>query len=206
MKQAGFDSELMKKNPGYASAKMAVTMNPELEIVSSDDDSGTVVVREKKTGKVVTMKFDPKKKAMTIIDENGKTATMTTSGEGSSANMEIKGPDGTVKIGENTDKAPDWVPVYPGSSPKNTFSATNAGEQTGSYAFVTADPADKLISFYGDALKSGGFAVSNMTSSADGKVGGMVSGEDKASKRSVVVSFGTEADGTHVNVTYTVKP
>jgi hypothetical protein len=206
MTQAGFSSELMKKNPGYAGAKMAVTMNPEVEIVSSDDDTGTIVVREKKTGKVVTMKFDPNKKAMTIIDENGKTATMTVSGEGSSANMEIKGPDGTVKIGESTDKAPDWVPVYPGSSPKNTFSASNGGEQSGTYAFVTADSADKLISFYKDALKSGGFAVSNMTNNSDGKVGGMVSGEDKVNKRNIVVGLETETDGTHVNVTYTVKP
>ncbi len=205
MKQAGFDSELMKKNPGYAGAKMAVTMNPEVEIVSSDDDSGTIVVREKKTGKVVTMKFDAKKKAMTVIDENGKTATLTTTGEGSSAGLEVKGPDGTVKIGESTDKAPDWVPSYPGSAPKNTFSASTGGEQTGSYAFTTGDSPDKLMSFYGDALKSGGFTVSNMTSSSNGKVGGMVSGEDKTNKRSDVVSEGTESDGTHVNVTYTVK-
>jgi hypothetical protein len=33
----------------------------------------------------------------------------------------------------------------------------------------------------------------------------MVSGEDKASKRTVVVSLGTEDDGTHVNVTFSVK-
>ncbi|MGA2966156.1 MAG: hypothetical protein ABSD64_08080 [Terriglobales bacterium] len=206
VKQAGFDSELMKKNPGLATAKMAVTLNPDTEIISSDDSAGTIVVRDKKTGKVVTMKFDPQKKAMEITDENGKTSTMTTSGDGSSANLEIKGPDGTVKIGNNSDKPPDWVPAYPGSSPKSTFSASNGGEQTGSYAFITADSPDKLIAFYGDALKSGGFAVSNMSSSSDGKVGGMVSGEDKANKRTVVVGFNTESDGTHVNVTFSVKP
>ena len=56
VKQAGFDSELMKKNPGYAAAKMAVTMNPDTEIVSSNDSAGTIVVRDKKTGKVVWQK------------------------------------------------------------------------------------------------------------------------------------------------------
>jgi hypothetical protein len=203
--QAGFSSELMKKNPGYAAAKMAVTMNPDAEIISSDDSAGTIVVRNKKTGKVVTMKFDPQKKAMAITDENGNTSTMTTSGEGSNANLEIKGPDGTVKIGNTSDKTPDWVPSYPGSSPKSTFSSTNGGEQTGSYAFITADGADKVMSFYGDTLKASGFTVSNMSGSSNGKVGGMVSGEDKATKRTVVVSFGTEADGTHVNVTFAVK-
>jgi len=205
MKQAGFNSDLMKKNPGLAAAKMAVTMNPDTEIISSDDNAGTITVRDKKTGKIVTMKFDPQKKAMVITDENGKTTSLTTTGEGANASMETKSAEGTMKIGNGADKAPDWVPVYPGSSPQSTFSASSGGEQTGSYTFVTKDPADKVISFYGDALKSAGFAVSNMTTNSDGKVGGMVSGEDKANKRAVVVSLGTDNDGTHVNVTYTIK-
>lgn len=204
-KQAGFDSDLMKKNPGLATAKMAVAMSPDTEIVSSDDNAGTITVRDKKTGKVITMKFDPQKKAMVITDENGKTTSMTMTGEGANASMEMKGPEGTMKIGNSSDKTPDWVPVYPGSSPQGTFSASRGAEQTGSYTFVTKDPADKVISFYGDSLKSGGFAVSNMTSNSDGKVGGMVSGEDKGNKRAVVVSLGTENDGTHVNVTFSIK-
>ncbi len=123
VKQAGFDSDLMKKNPGLATAKMAVAMSPDTEIVSSDDNAGTIVVRDKKTGKVVTMKFDPQKKAMVITDENGKTTSMTMAGEGANARMEMKSSEGTMKIGSGSDKAPDWVPVYPGSSPQNTFSA-----------------------------------------------------------------------------------
>jgi hypothetical protein len=117
----------------------------------------------------------------------------------------MKGPEGTMKIGNGSDKAPDWVPVYPGSSPQGTFSASTGAEQTGSYTFVTKDPTDKVISFYSDSLKSAGFAVSNMTSNNNGKVGGMVSGEDKANNRTVLVSLGTENDATQVNVTFSIK-
>jgi len=205
MKQAGFDSELAKKNPALAGAKMAVAMNPNVEIVSSDDSAGTITVRDKKTGKTTTLKFDPQKKSMVITDETGKTMSMTTTGEGANAGLEMKSSEGTMKIGASSEKAPDWVPSYPGSSPQNTFSANSNGEQTGSYTFTTSDTAEKVISFYGDALKSGGFTVSNMTTSSEGKTGGMVSGEDKANKRSVVVSIGTENDGTHVSVTFSVK-
>ncbi|MGD0509501.1 MAG: hypothetical protein ABSA27_17010 [Terriglobales bacterium] len=205
MKQAGFNSDLMKTNPGLAGAKMAVTMNPDTEIISSDDKAGTIVVRDKKTGKVVTMKFDQQKKTMVITDENGKTTSFTSTGEGATSSMEMKSPEGTMKIGNGSDKAPDWVPVYPGSAPQSTFSASSGAEQTGSYTFVTKDPADKVISFYGDSLKSAGFTVANMTTNSDGKVGGMVSGEDKANKRAVVVTLGTDNDGTHVNLTFTVK-
>ena len=184
---------------------MAVSMNPNVEIVSSDDNAGTITVRDKKTGKVTSLKFDPQKKAMVITDETGKTTSLTTTGEGANASMEMKSSEGTVKIGAGSDKAPAWVPVYPGSSPQNTFSATSNGEQSGSYTFVTADTPEKVISFYGDSLKSSSFAVSNLTTNSNGKTGGMVSGEDKANKRTVVVSIGSESDGTHVNVTFSVK-
>lgn len=163
------------------------------------------MVRDKKTGKVITMEFDPQEKAMVITDENGKTTSFATSGEGAKAGMEMKSFQGTMKMGSSADKAPDWVPLYPGSSPQSTFSTSTAQEQTGSYAFVTTDPAEKVVSFYGDSLKSAGFADSNMISNSGGKTGGMVSGEDKANKRTVVVSLGTENDGTHVNVTFSIK-
>src|SRR5258708_7343889 len=80
-KQMGFDSELANKNPGYAVAKMMLTSNPDLEIVRSDDSTGTVTVRNKRDGKTVTMKFDAEKKTMVVIDENGKEATVKISGD-----------------------------------------------------------------------------------------------------------------------------
>ena len=194
VRQAGLDPDLMKKNPGYTGAKMAVSMNPDVEIVSSDDRSGTIVVRDKKTGKTTSMKFDPDKKTLVVTDENGKTATMTTSGEGATGGMEVKSSEGTMKIGANADKAPDWVPSYPGSSPQDTYSATNPNEQTGAFTFPTSDAPEKVISFYEDQLKSRGFTVSKMTGPSEGKTGGMVSGQDKANHRNVVATVGTEND------------
>ncbi|MGB8013870.1 MAG: hypothetical protein WCF68_19815 [Terriglobales bacterium] len=204
-KQAGFNSDLMKKNPVYATAKLAASMNPDAEIVSSDDNSGTITIRDKKTGKVTTMKFDSQKKTMVVTDENGKTTSLTTTGEGANAGMEMKSSEGTMKVGATSDKAPDWVPAYPGSSPQSTFSASSNAEETGSFTFVTKDPVDKVIAFYSDSLKSARFAVTNMTTNSDGKAGGMVSGEDKANNRTVVVGLSTDNDGVRVSVTFSIK-
>jgi len=44
-----------------------------------------------------------------------------------------------------------------------------------------------------------------MTTNSDGKAGGMVTGEDKANKRTVMATIGTENDGTQVNVTFAAK-
>jgi len=200
--QAGFDPELMKKNPPLAAAKMAVALNPDTEVVSSNDDAGTIVVRDKKTGKVSTMKFDPQKKTMVFVDEKGKETTITGSESG---NVEIKGPDGTFKMGASADKAPDWVPVYPGSSPKSVISMSSGDEQNGTFAFTTSDSSEKVLSYFGDQLKSGGFKVSTTSNTTDGKVAGLVSGEDKDDKRTVVVTVSPDDKGTNVSVSFSVK-
>jgi len=46
--QAGFDSQLMQRNPGYAAAKMIVAMNPDVEEVSHDEAAGTITVRDRR--------------------------------------------------------------------------------------------------------------------------------------------------------------
>jgi hypothetical protein len=200
-KEAGIDPELMKKNPGLAGARMAVAMNKDLELVSTDDSAGVIVVRNKKTGKTSTMKFDAAKKTMVVIDENGKQGTITATDNG----MEMKSPEGSMKMGASADKPPDWVPAYPGATPQSNFSATSNGEQTGSFTFATSDPAEKVLSTYGDLLKSGGFKVSTTSNTTDGKVSGIVTAEDKSNKRTVMATAAPDDKGTNVSVTFTVK-
>lgn len=224
-KQAGLDSDLMKKNPALAVAKMAVTANPDTDLISSNDDAGTIVVKDKKTGKVVTMKFDPEKKSMVLVDENGKTASMqldtsksslvvtdeqgktsTISANGQTGTIQVNGADGsTVKMGANADKAPAWVPVYPGATPQSTYSATSARQQGGTYTFVTADTPDKILTYYENALKAGGMRTSNTLSTTNGKVTGFVSGSAAGDKRSVMVTVSGETDGSHVAVVFSNK-
>jgi hypothetical protein len=245
-KQAGLDPDLMRKNPVLAMAKLSVAGNPDTEMVSSDDSSGTIVVRDKKTGKVSTMKVDPDSKTMTVTDENGKTVTMkldpsnnrlvvtddtgktasmqvdpsknslvvtdaqgktaTITADAQAGNVEIKGPDGTLKMGANADKVPSWVPMYPGIKPQNNFSARANGQQTGNYSFVTKDAVDKVLGYYDSSLKSAGFKTSTTTNNTNGKISGGVNGTADNDKRTVLVVAGDSADGTMVNVTFNSKP
>ena len=211
-------------NPVYAAARLAVAANPDLETVSSDDSSGIITVRDRKTGKVSTMKIDPEKRVMVVTDEHGKTVTMKldtarnrlvmTDDQGKTAsitadaqagNIEVKSADGTVKMGAGADKAPDWVPVYPGTTPQNTFSASDDKNVTGSYVFTTKDAVDRVLTYYGDTLKSAGFKVSNTTSNSNGKISGMVSGNTDEDKQTVLVTAGDDTDGTKVSVSYSNK-
>jgi len=224
-KQAGLDPELIKKNPVLAVAKMSVAADPDKEMISSDDSSGTIIVRDKKTGKTATMKVDPDAQTMTVTDEQGKTVTMkldtrtnklvitddkgktaTITADSQAGNVEIKSDDGNFKMGANADKPPDWVPLYPSADVKPTFSASANGEQTASYTFTTKDAVDKVLSYYEGKLKSSGMKTSNTISNSNGKTAGMASGSSDNDKRTVLVTATTEDDGTHVNVTFSSKP
>jgi hypothetical protein len=199
-KQSGFDSALITKNPGYATAKMMVTMNPELDVVSSDDSSGAIVVREKKTGKTMTFKFDAEKKSMVVVDEDGKSATVKLNTDGDKSGIEVQSSDGTVKFGTSgSNQMPAWIPTYPGSTPKGTFSSQTKDGNQSTFAFKTSDAPAKVISYYQDQLKSGGF---NITMTTNTPQGGMVMAEDGGKTRSVMLTVGGgSGDGTDVSVT-----
>jgi hypothetical protein len=194
IKQAGFDSELMKNNPGLAMAKMVTAMNKDYETVSTNDRTGTIVVREKSTGKVMTMKFDPATKQMVVTTDDGKQAKVTIDSNGVSA----QSADGTVKFGSATgNDVPSWVPVYPGSSPQGTMSSTSAEGSQNTFTFKSKDPSTKIISYYSDQLKTLGFTI-NMTTTTEG---GMVQATDDAKKHTISVIVGSSSDGTETAIT-----
>lgn len=225
---AGFSFYVVHKvkqaanNPVLTAAKFMVAANPDLETVSSDDN--TIVVHDRKTGKNSTMRVDPEKKIMVITDDQGRTTTMkldparntlvmtddqgktaTISANTQAGSLEIKSADGNMKLGAGADKPPDWVPVYPGSNSQGTFSASDAKGDSGSYAFITSDTVDKVLSYYGGKMKSAGLTVSNTTSNSNGKISGVVSGSSDGDKRSVMVTASGENDGTHVGVVFGSK-
>ena len=199
VKHAGFDSALMKNNPGLAMAKMAAAFNPDLETVSTNDTAGTIVMREKSTGKTVTMRFDPDKKTMVVVGDDGKEVKLSASGDSKSGGVEVQTADGTLKFGAAAgNTAPAWVPVYPGSTPQGTMSSqTNDGKQN-TFTFKTKDAAGKVLSYYQDELKSANFTIGLMSSS---DAGGMLQAADQNKERTIVITAGTSGDGTEGSIT-----
>jgi hypothetical protein len=168
-----------------------------------DDNNGTVTIREKKTGKVVTVSLDQVRDGRLTVTEDGKTVTI-----GSSAgSVEVKSSDGTsYRLGDAT--LPSWVPAYPGSTPAGTASSSTGGEEQGTLSLTTSDAPEKVLSFYADALKRAGLANVESSSAVipgTNAMTGSVTGESADEKRSANVGV-TSADGkTTVIITYTVK-
>lgn len=179
---AGFDADLMAKNPVLAAARMAAAADPDVEVVKMDESAGTLTIRDKKTGKVITMNAeDVKEGKITFTDEN--------SGE-------------KVQIGGAAAKLPDWVPAYPGSNPEGNFSATAGEGQGGMASFKTSDAASKVLEFYESEFKAAGYKISATSSGAEG---GMVIGEDEANKRTIMATVSAAGGSTQVMLNYATK-
>ena len=203
IKRAGVDPELFKSNPGLAAAKLAATLNPEWDVLSTNDSSGTITVRDKKTGEVSTLKFDAEKNTFVVINQDGKQVEFKASGDEKSGSLEINAPDGSVKFGAAAgNSAPAWVPVYPGSTPQGTISSQTPEGNMNTFTFTTKDSANQVLTYYENQMKSRGF---NITLNAKTGQGGMITSEDGPQKRALMVTVGTADDGTTASVTATEK-
>jgi hypothetical protein len=186
-RQAGFDADLIRGNPGLAMSKMIAAANPDVEVLSTDEGAGKITMRDKKTGKVVTMSFDDARKgkfSFTAQGDDGKTASL--------------------EIGAGADKLPSWVPAYPGANVAGSFAIKGDSSEGngGNFSFDTPDAPAKVMSFYQDKCKELGIKVKMTTTTNQG---GVISAADDDNSRTLLVAVGSGSSGTTVNVTYGLK-
>jgi hypothetical protein len=195
-------------NPAMATAKMIVKLNPELEEVSTDEDAGTITVRNTKTGEVITVNFED--------IEEGKLSFTTDEGEINVDASELDG--GSLKVineegevvlstgGAVSEELPSWVPIFPGGEPTSRHTMKMEQEQTGGFEIETAAPVKEVLDFYQQALEDDGYEVAVNTFSQDGSEGGMVNGSHGEKGRNVVVIINSEEGGpTKIVVSYTER-
>jgi hypothetical protein len=168
-------------NPARFMTKMITAANPNVEVVSVNNGSQKITLRDKKTGKVYTITFNDAK--------NGRFAM--TGDDNASFNF-----GGRAKI-------PAWVPDYPNSNPQSSFSAQGAEGNTGTFTFKTSDLSDKVIKFYQDQFQSSGLKITtNMTHQEGQSSTGILVAEDDVKKHTLTVVIGVEGRETTVAVTY----
>jgi len=203
-----FLAHKVAQNPGMAIAKILTATNPDVEVLSTDEDRNTITVRDKKTRETVTVNFDDVKKGKIVFKGNGQEATLRGRGDSEGGTLEISSPQGNVKLGAGTGasaKWPDWVPVYPGARPEANFSVKSDEGEAGNFHFTTKDAAKSVLSFYEENLKRSGFTISgNIKGSLGDASGGMLAAED-SSRHSVVVTVGAENGDTSVSVIFGKK-
>ena len=197
-KEAGLNPDLIRKNRDLGTAEVAVIRRGDVRVLSRNDAAGTMVVRDKKTGKTTSLKFDPSTKSMVDVDEHSKQAAVQAME--TSAISETKPPD-TTQPPASSGNGSSWLPIYPGTSAQTTVSHDETGGERGSYVFVTMDAAEKVLSYYSEQLTTAGMKVST----APAPDGTSISAVEESKGRSVQVTISKASDGTRVSLSYEEK-
>ncbi|HYO13719.1 MAG TPA: hypothetical protein VE685_11045 [Thermoanaerobaculia bacterium] len=201
-----------EKNPAVAAAELIVRANPELELVESDPEAGTLTIRNTKTGEVVTMNAeDIQEGKLTVTTKDGTSSVDFSGGEdgGSMTVTNEKGETATFSAGGSAPTGfPAWVPAYPGGAPQGMFQIDSQQERGASFTVQTSDAADRVLGFYKSKLEEGGFTVESSSFETSGNVaGGTVTGTSGDQKRTVNVIVSTqEGQGAQAVVSYSEKP
>lgn len=185
--EAGVDADLFRDNPGLAIGKLIAAAHPDTEVVSADTGSGTVTLRDRRTGKEMTLTFDQVRKGFRFEadEDNGRRAT--------------------VQFGGDAEKIPAEVPVYPGAKVQATFEVDgDGGSAQGAYEyeFRTEDAPSKVFGWYHSKLQEDGRKLALHNESPGG---GMLVAEDAPNRRTLRVIVSRDANGTTINVTARVK-
>ncbi|MCX6629725.1 MAG: zinc ribbon domain-containing protein [Candidatus Solibacter sp.] len=174
------------RNPGLAIAKLITAANPDAEVLSTDLGSQTLRIRDKKTGKEVTLSFDDVK--------NGKFKISAMGDNGEVANVEIGGGEG---------KMPSWVPAYPGAKAQGNMTAKgDSGDgrgEGGVVVFTTPDSPSQVTAFYEAKCREMGMTV-EMAGVSD--AGGVLTAQDEGGQRTLNVMVGGGSGATSMTVTY----
>ncbi len=171
-------AESAKKNPAVFAAKLAVAANPDLEVVSSDDEDGTVTIRNKKTGEEITMNAaDIKNGRLKFKNEKGEEVTFEGSGEKGKEGIRIKSNKGTMSFGDTEAVVmPEWVPMYPGAKVMASTKQETDDGFTGTYSFQTPDAATEVLARFERDLSGAGFTVERQSAGSVGTVHGKADG------------------------------
>ena len=187
-REAGVDAQLFRENPGLAIGKLIAAANPDAEVVRTDDGAGTVTLRDRRTGKEMTITFDQARKG--------------------NFHFEADGDDGKIRLeagGEGVN-VPANVPRYPGAKVQGSFEVdgNDKGDGGGAYeyGFSTPDAPAKVVAFYRQKLEEMGMKLALQNSTPDG---GMLVAEDDANRRTLRVIVSRDSGGTTINVTARVK-
>jgi len=198
----------LENNPDAAAVKaaeLALKLNPELEVLSSDPDAGTITVREKATGKEVTFDLEDIKAGKFSVRSGEEEATVDFNASQEGGSMTVTSGQGTMVIGGGDGgQVPDWVPGYPGARADSFSNVKVNGENSGTFTIHTSDAAATVLSFYEEKAKAAGFAVEKSTLETAGAVGGTLVA--RSGTRTFNVTVATQEGETQGLIAYSEKP
>ncbi len=151
-----------QENPAKTAAETIVKLNPELDLVSTDDAAGTVTIKNNKTGEVATLNFEDIAEGKLSVTTDEGEFSMDVSETDDGGGITLTGPEGETRLGASADlgDVPGWVPIYPGATgTQGTFSSKTAEGVVGMVSAKTDDSAQQVLDHYKKWLEDNGYEL-----------------------------------------------
>jgi hypothetical protein len=179
---SGKSDSQIKSNPIQALTSMAAKMRPDLEVASVDGALQTVTLKDK-SGALSTFKFDPQTKALARVAAVQPRVA------------EIQPPPPAEQPASPPLRwTPDWMPVYPNTTPEIVSSVVTAeGDKETIATFKSSDKPTEIVQFYQTKLQESGFKIEVASS---GEQGGMIQAHDAEKKRMLILNINPDETGT----------
>ena len=195
--KAGVSMQDFQAHPERAAAKIFLSVNPDLEMVSEDKDAGTITVKIKSSGEVITVTYKDLAEGK-IVFRDGKGQEFKVTGTGKDGGITMEGADGKTVIGTDVSPPPAWVPLHPSMTlMQGGMRSETADGVKGTSIAESTESLATLKTFYEDALKKSGFNSNASVSSGDDSA--MLSGENAANKSSITIML-TKGEGAKSTV------
>jgi len=199
----------LEENPARTIARGIILATPELEEVSTDDEAGTITIRNTKTGDIITMNYDDIKEGKLSFTSDDGEITIDASELEDTGSFKVTDEDGGVIFsagGDVSDDVAAWVPIYPGCEPTNRHTMRSEQEQTGGFQLETSASVKEALEFYRAALSDKGYEVVVNTHAQEDSEGGMVNGSHAEKGRNVVAIFSADSGGpTKIVIQYSQR-
>jgi len=225
-KKAKEYSRQAEKNPAFASLSLIASIHPDVEIVTKDEASGKITVRNKKTGETVTIntndysaanigesleKLTREAKAAAQKAESAAKEMPDNSNEPAKSEATPSPAEEPVSVSDAAAqkialaKMPACLPAYPGATTSHaSFDQMVGGITAGNYIGVTHDKPADIAEFYEKKLLAAGYTSVGKVSepSGNGPSTTLVMSAGNPS-RTVTIMAGTEEDGrVQVEINY----
>lgn len=198
----------MERNPAKAAAELVVKVNPNLELVESDEAAGTMTIREKSTGKVATFSFDEISEG-TFRFETPEGEFEIQSPEGGEGAIRVTTPEGETTFGAGSmEQVPAWVALPEGAgSVTPLVHSTEGGNLSGSLRVKSDQRLEDLFNAYVPALEDAGYSVTVHRVDAGGELTqAVLSAEDKANSRNLAITATADGSGSSLLLNYSGLP
>lgn len=191
-------------NPEMTAARIFVKMNPEFEEIESNEEDGTITVREKKSGKVFIANVDDLKEGRFVITDEDGEVVMETEGGNEDGQFSIRTGDGEMTFGSGADSGerPDWIPVPPAAKVNGQYAMTSDTGAQGTLQIVSELSAEEILAFYRAEMERDGYNVQTSSYDGDGQSVNILQGFHDDAKRTLIVNVTTEGDEVNVGLTY----